>query len=262
MAKNKPADNQFALQEKYLARLITARWASLPTVGPTEYGLTIQLKFSVLCMATPVGNPVFCGREAVVYVIVRMDTSNPTEMHISPTARRFLDDLGISWRQYPNSELSLQHNETAIICEFGQCDPVNGYQSILKWECTTDIITQRLITSAMKTDRSQIVGLKFPKECVVKRGKIVVTLRSVRDWYVLKLLSENRHYKGKLLVEHAWTTAGKTTPPETMQTAYDVIRRLKMEIADLQISIVNDRNGNYWLADIRLNQTNSYISSD
>ena len=34
MAKNKPADNQFALHEKYLARLIVARWASLPTVGP------------------------------------------------------------------------------------------------------------------------------------------------------------------------------------------------------------------------------------
>lgn len=264
MAKNQLAHNQFALHEKYLARLIIARWASLPTVGPTEYGLTIQLKFSVLCTIPPVGNPIFCGLEAVLYIYVRMDTPNPTETYISPTARTFLNDLGISWQQYSNDGLPLQHNKTAIICEFGQCDPVNGYQSILKWECTTDIITQNLITSAIKTAKSQIVGLEFPKDCVVKRGKIVVTLRSVRDWHVLKLLSENHHYKGKLLVEHAWNTTGKA-PPETetiMATVYDVIRRLNKQIADLQIHITNDRNGNYSLQNIRLNQTGAHRSSD
>ena len=44
MAKNNPADNQFAPQEKYLARIIAARWTSLPTVGPNEPGLMIQVK--------------------------------------------------------------------------------------------------------------------------------------------------------------------------------------------------------------------------
>ena len=132
MAKNKPADNQFIVGEKYLARVITARWASLPTVGPTEYGLTIQLKFSVLCTIPPVGNSTFCGCEAVIYIIVRMDASNPREININPTPRRFLNDLDISWCSYPNNGSLLSHNEIAIICEFGQCDPVNGYQSILK----------------------------------------------------------------------------------------------------------------------------------
>lgn len=112
------------------------------------------------------------------------------------------------------------------------------------------------------TIRSQIVGLEFPKECVVKRGKIVVTLKSVRDWHVLKLLTGNHHYKGSLLVEHAWAIAGKTPPTETMATAYDVIRRLREKIADLQIDIVNDRNGNYSLQDARPNQGGCHRSSD
>jgi len=263
MAKNKPADNQFALHEKYLARLIVARWASLPTVGLMEYGLTIQLKFSVLCMVPQVGDPTFCGLEAVIYIHVRMDTSNPTEIYVSPTARRFLDDLGVSWQQYPNSGLSLRHNEIAIICEFGQCDPVNGYQSILRWECATDTITQYYIAQATQTHtRLQIVGLEFPKECVVKRGKIEVTLRSIRDWYALKLLSENNSYKGAHLVEHAWTITGKTHPLRIMATVYDVIRRLNKNIKDLQINIVNDRNGNYSLKDVRPNQSPAHRPSD
>ena len=161
-----------------------------------EYGLIIQLKFSVLCMVPQVGDPTFCGLDAVIYIYVRVDTSNPTEIYINPIARTFLNDLGIAWQRYPNGGLPLQHNKTAIICEFGQCDPVNGYQSILKWERATDTITQYYITQATSAHtRLQIVGLEFPKECVVKRGKIEVTLRSIRDWYVLKLLLENHAYK-------------------------------------------------------------------
>ena len=263
MAKNKQADNQFAIREKYLARLIVARWASLPTIGPVEYGLTIQIKFSVLCTNPQVGNPVFCGREAVIYIVVRMDAANPTQVNINRTAQTFLDDLGIAWQQYPNNGLSLRHNETTIVCEFGQCDPVNRYQSIIKWERTTDTIAQHLITSAMTTGtRSQIVELEFPKERVVKRGKTNVTLRSVRDWHVLKLLSVNNHYKGTDLIEHAWTITGKTSPTEIMPTVYDVIRRLREKIRSLQIDIVNDQNGNYSLEDIRPNQTCSHRSSD
>ena len=259
MAKNKPADNQFIPQEKYLARIIAARWASLPTVGLNEYGLTIQLKFSVLCMVPQVGDPTFCGLAPVISVHVSIYASNPTEIHISPTARRFLDDFGISWQQYPNSGLPLSHNKIAIICEFGQCDPVYGYQSILKWERTTDTITQNLIIQAIKTDRLQIVGLEFPKECIVKREEEERKLRSIRDWHVLKLLSENNHYKGTLLIEHAWKITGKTPPPEIIPTVYDVIRRLKNAIKRLDINIENDRNGNYSLADTRLNQTGSHI---
>src|SRR5271157_4180869 len=56
MAKNKPADNQFTLQTKYLVRIIAARWNSMPTVGLNEPALTIQVKLSILCTA-PSGGP-------------------------------------------------------------------------------------------------------------------------------------------------------------------------------------------------------------
>ena len=263
MAKNKPADNQFILHEKYLARLIVARWASLPTVGANEYGLTIQLKFSVLCTAPQVGDPIFCGLKAVVYVIARRYATNPRETHVSPTARTFLNGLGISWSQHPNNGLPLQHNKIAIICEFGQCDPINGYQSIIKWERATDTIAQHYIVQAISAPtRLQIVGLEFPKECRVKRGKIEVTLRSIRDWYVLKLLSKNHFYREIDLIKHAWDITGKTHPTEIMATVYDMIRRLNENIKRLRIHIVNDRNGNYSLENIRLNQRNSHRSLD
>ena len=85
-----------------------------------------------------------------------------------------------------------------------------------------------------------------------------MTLRSIRDWHVLKLLTENHSYNGSDLIRRAWIITRKTPPNEIMATVYDVIRRLKKEIECLQIHIVNDRNGNYSIADTRLSQTRAH----
>ena len=112
MAKNKPADNQFTVGEKYLARIIAARWNSLPTVGRSEPTLTIQVKLSILCTVPPVGEPILCGLEAVIFIPVTIkqsprlldDTSvDQATPRISDVAHGFLNDLGISWPQYPVS---------------------------------------------------------------------------------------------------------------------------------------------------------------
>ena len=251
MAKTKPADNRFTPGEQYLARIIVARWTSLPTIVPNEYGLAIQVKLSVICTAPPVGDPIFCGSEAVIYITVRMDTKTPTEVGISPTPRRFLDDLGINWSQYPSDGYPLQHNENAIFCEFGNSDPVNGYQSICKWKLAPVTITQNLIAQASQGSVT-ITGLGFPSELWVSRGKIPpVKLSSILQWHALRAFAQSNHYKGTDLVKHVWSIVGKPAP-ETAKindTVTKLISKLRQSIKCLYLDIVSDWHGNYTLVD-------------
>lgn len=256
MAKTKPADNKFIPQEKYLARIIAARWTSLPTVGPDEAGLAIQVKLSVLCTAPKDREPTFCGLEAVIFIPITVDPSSPRAIRISDIGASFLNDFGISDLQYPNRDSLLRHNGVGIICEFGPTDPVNGYQSILKWAPTTDDRMQGLISTAIKTGAKppRIIGLKFPKVLVVTRyGE--TKLRSKLHWHALKLLAQNNSYNGDELVKHAWTNANKTPPDNTEHyTTYQLIRMVNAHVKDhikkLRLKIENDRNGNYTLIDL------------
>lgn len=264
MAKNKPADNQFTQGEKYLARIITARWTSLPTVGPNEAGLAIQIKLSVLCTAPTNGDPTFCGLEVVVFLPITIglrrngayDNSRQRTIRISDIGRNFLNDFGISDPQYPKHETILSHNGAGIICEFGPTDPVNGYQSILKWALITDDRMQGLITTAIKAGARppRIIGLKFPKVLVVTRyGETV--LRSKLHWHALKLLAQNNSYNGDELVRDAWTNANKEPPDNTEHyTTYQLISTLNAHLTEhikkLRLKIENDRCGNYTLIDL------------
>ena len=142
----------------------------------------------------------------------------------------------------------------AIICEFGPGDSVNGYQSIVKWERITDSDSQQLIAQALQTGTaSRISGLKFPNKMIVTRHTITevpVTLRSIRDWKVLKLLAENQSYRGIDLVKDVWPATKKEVPEEIEDTVYGVICRLKKKIKCLGLDIENDRNGYYSLEDV------------
>lgn len=267
MAKNKPADNQFTVGEKYLARIITARWCSLPTVGVNEAGLAIQVKLSILCSAPTNDIPVFCGLEAVIYVLVAVNPSNSKELRISSAARDFLDAFGIPQLQYPNRGPSLPHNSAGIICEFGPADPVNRYQSILVWEPVTDTISQHLVTMAIKTGTSPLVitGLEFPEELVATRfGGKPVHLHSLRDWHALKLLVErtqrsvNRYYNGQQLCEDACKLSGAKRVPESLRATTDqLIHRLKPVAIALKLELKSVGSGNYILKDLARNQVPS-----
>ena len=264
MAKNKPADNQFTVGEKYLARIITARWTSLPTVGPNEAGLAIQIKLSVLCTAPTNGDSTFWGLEAVIFIPVAIDpspTSRRPTIRISDIGANFLNDFGIAVPQYPNRTSLLQHNGAGIICEFGSTDPVHGYQSILQWELVTDTKMQSLITMAMKAGAKppMISGLKFfPDKLVVTRYGAPVEIKSILQWNALQILASNNSYKGIDLVKHAWAKSNKTPPGavEIMDTVYKLISMLNNQldehIKDLQLKIVNHRNGYYSLKDLAL----------
>lgn len=256
MAKSKPADNQFTVGEKYLARILAARWNSIPTVGAGEVGLIIQIKLSILCAVNPDGVPGPCACEVVIYIVPTISSSGGT-LRISKIANKFLDELGVSWPQGTDRGSSLQYDTRAthaIICEFGPGDSVNGFQSIVKWERITDASSQQLIAQALQTGTtSRIIGLKFPQKLIVTRHTITevpVKLRSIRDWNVLRLLAENSSYRGIDLVQDVWTATQKEIPEEIEDTVYGVISRLKKKIACLSLDIENDRNGNYSLEDI------------
>lgn len=252
MAKSGPAHTLFISGEQYLARLIMARWTSLPTIIPDEYGLAIQLKLNVLTTVPTTGEPTLCGREACLYIHVRMDATTSTETRIGPTARRIFNDLGILWPQYPSHGSPLTHNERAIICEFGQADPVNGYQSLQKWYPAPDNVVQSLIAQATINCKPHcnIIGLEFPSQLVIKRDLIERKVRSLRDWYMLRLLAGNYNYNGIALLDHACEIVGKSPPDNKEDTIYGTISRLKPILADLGLVIINDRNMNYSLTNI------------
>lgn len=240
------------MREKYLARIIAARWTSLPTVGVNEAGFAIQIKLSILCTAPTNGTPTFCGVEAVIYFPPTILPSNPRKLKFSSIARDFLNNFKISEPLYPNHNPKLEHNGAGIICEFGPTDPINGYQSIMLWEPIANNEFAGLITTAIKTRSGPqilISGLQFPMEHVVTRNGKEVNILSLREWHALKLLAENHHYNGEDLVKHAWTNSGKVHPGEAKETMYHLIPKLRAYIKKLQLGIVNDRNGNYSLRD-------------
>ncbi len=257
MAKNKPADNRFTLHEKYLARTIAAKWNSLPTVGANETGLAIQIKLSVLCTTPTDGDPIFCGREVVIYLYpIIIDHSNPTELKIGDVARDFMGDLGISWPQHPmNSKVLLQHNSGGIICEFGPPDQAYGFQSIVAWDPVADSIAQQLIAKSITVGTNIIVGLEFPQELIATRFGIVKQLK-LQDWHALKLLysrsqcGANRFYNGEELLSEALTAAHRSTPPSKKNTRYQLIHRLKEPLKYLKLEIKNYGKGNYALRDL------------
>ena len=252
MAKNKPADNQLTVGEKYLARIIAARWSSLPTVGKNEAGLAIQIKLSVLCTAplNQYSSLLWIGG-CVYFIPPTIVPSNPQKIKVQFYSSRFFSMiLGLLSHLYPNHNSKLEHNGAGIICEFGPTDPINGYQSILLWEPVTNDEFAGLIATAIKTGSKpqiHINGLDFPMDHVVTRNGKEVYILSLQEWHALKLLAENQRYNGEDLVKHAWTKAGKTPPEEVKSTMYTLISKLKDYIERLKLYIHNDRNGKYSL---------------
>ena len=71
MAKTKRADNKFDPGRRFLGRLISVRWTSLPEVDPDVPGLMIQVKLAMLCSMPVKKNSRLCGLQAVVYIPVK-----------------------------------------------------------------------------------------------------------------------------------------------------------------------------------------------
>lgn len=200
MAKSGPAHTLFTPGVQYLASLIIAKWTSFPTIVPNEYGLAIQLKLKIIVTVPQIGDPTFCGLEAVMYIHVRMDTETPTDVTISPTPRRFLETFGINWRTYPNNGSPLPHNENIIFCEFGNCDPVNGYQSITKWKLAPT--SQNIIAQAIVNSKGSgvVTGLQFPRPLWVSRGDLPsVKLSSIFQWHACSCSQRTTIIKARIL---------------------------------------------------------------
>ena len=50
-------------------------------------GLQFNYSSAFSVLVPQVGDPTFCGLEAVIYIYVLVDTSDPTEIYINPIAR-------------------------------------------------------------------------------------------------------------------------------------------------------------------------------
>ena len=217
----------------------------------------VGVEKSALTAPCPVAaGSVFSGK--VQYLSITVDPSSPRVIRISDIGASFLNDFGITVLQYPNRTSLLSHNGLGIICEFGPTDPVNGYQSILLWEPATNAEMQELIRTAIQTGARppMISELKFPDERVVIRYGAPVEIKSVLQWNALKILASNNSYRGIDLVKHAWANSNKTPPgaDEIMDTVYKLISMLNNQlgehIEDLQLKIVNHKNGYYSLKDL------------
>ena len=164
---------------------------------------------------------------------IRMDVETPPVVIINPTPRRFLEDFGIRWPQYPSDGLILRHNENAIICEFGQADPINGYQSITEWTLTPISLAQSLVAQALVNSTQTILDITFPSLQWVTRGKLPpVKLTSILQWHALRILTQNHHYKGVDLVRHIWSLVGKPPPEHSTikSTATKLMSKLRHSI--------------------------------
>lgn len=256
MAKNKPAHNQFEQETKYLAQITQVRWTSLPTIGLNEAGLTIQIKLCVLCTTPPTGSPAFCGREAVVYIYVHIDSTNPTDLRISDAAEDFLDKLGIKLPLVPDRERSIHPRSNTIICEFGVPDIINGYQSITRWFPVDNNVAQGLVASSIATGTmpNPIADVEFPRPLVVTRYGITLKLRPQR-YHALKLLYDRAQissagfYNSRDLMRDAYTKAGLHIPRSVEATTEQLIHKTRIDIKALKLDIENMGAGNYALVD-------------
>ena len=261
MAKTGLADNQFKQGEKYLAHITLVRWTSLPTIGANEAGLAIQFKLCVLCTAPTKGDPIFCGREAVVYIYVTTNPTIPTEHCISDSARTFLDNLGIMWPLVPDRDLPIYPRNNTIICKFGDPDMIGGYQSIVEWELATDNVAQDLVTKSIATGTrpNPIVGLRFPRPLIVTKGRVRKELINLHDWHALKLLynraqyGPDSFYNAEELMHDAYTNADRHIPRSTKATTEQLIHRLQHSIGDLNLELKSYGAGNYALLDLTNN---------
>ncbi|HMB07569.1 MAG TPA: hypothetical protein VKP69_28040 [Isosphaeraceae bacterium] len=130
MAKTRRAATEYKRGKWHLARILEARWASLPGVGPDAPTiLVLQIKLTVpyyweaqpgtnLDANTPLE---IVGSEAVVYVPCTKDRAPLTD-----EGDCFLHELGV--RREATSD-PLEHTDAWFKCEFGPIDPIYGYHT-------------------------------------------------------------------------------------------------------------------------------------
>lgn len=249
MAKTKEAGNTFEPGRDCLARIISARWSSLPTVGPSDFNLVVQVKLSVLCYLGE-RDPEFVGREAVVFlpVVKQRTIYRPT----TEVGEQFARDISLRI-VVEESNGRLDHDDQTIVCKFAREDPIHRFQSIDWWRLATREESARFMNKAMKSSgrRPPAFGLTFPcafvafhKDQEIKFGKVKVS------YFILKRLAQRYpdYYPSRELTA-AWTDCGRAVPSEFEISVSTAVSKLRDLLEPKGLTVERNTGEGYRLAE-------------
>ena len=253
MAKTKTAGNTFEPGREYLARVISAQLASLPTVGAGGLGLAVQVKLSVLCRLRESEAPESVGREAVVFLPIEMEGA--TYRPFAEPGGKFGREIGLRLAVHgPGGRL--EHDEKAIVCRFGPEDPVHKFQSIEDWRSAAPEESSRIVSRAMKSSgrRAPAFGLAFPGPLAATRGERTMSFgRAKVGYFILRRLAMSypAFYPANDLGAAAWSDCGRDMPDGLEASMWTAVSKLRRLIEPCGLTVERNTGEGYRLAEIK-----------